>query len=312
VASDELAQRWVAAASLHPFARFHHAQGFAEPFRSPTLAAATRAAMAHRYALLPALYTAGAQAMASGCPIARPLWFGWPAAAAARAAAGAWLVGDALLVAPALAPGVTSVDAWLPPGELHSVPGWERVEGKGAQASLPAPLGAPPPTLLLPGRILSLATGAPFNTTAAARGAPLALAAALPPDGETPANLACGRLCPPGTACGDVYLDGGEDEPGAGKGRVLAVDVSGDRATLTWPGAGPCDRVSWPSLTSFVLLGSRAATVAGGAPRRGGAGRRAAAARVPGGVALTFDRGGIPLRCPDEVDIEWRSEEKAR
>jgi len=33
---------------------------------------------------------------------------------------------------------------------------------------------------------------------------------------------------------------------------------------------------------------------------------------VPGGVALTFDRGGIPLRCPDEVDIEWRSEEKAR
>jgi alpha-D-xyloside xylohydrolase len=81
--SGELAERWIAAAALHPFFRFHHAQGFQEPFRrfagsssssgggngnetqgsewGPVRDAA-RSSLGLRYRLLPTLYSAAAQA----------------------------------------------------------------------------------------------------------------------------------------------------------------------------------------------------------------------------------------------------------
>lgn len=71
------------------------------------------------------------------------------------------------------------------------------------------------PVHVLGGNIVPLATppaGAPFNTTAEARGAPLTLLVALPGPPGPPAQQRCGDACAAGAAaCGSMYLDAGEE-----------------------------------------------------------------------------------------------------
>ena len=310
VATPELCARWVAAAAFHPFARFHHAQGFQEPFRWPLVANATRAAIGLRYRLLLSLYSAAAAATATGCPTARPLFFGWPALAPARDAAAAWMVGDALLVAPVVHAGVESVDAWLPPRtRAFRVPGWTPVDASPSSTTrLPSPLGDPATLLLLPGGVVAVGADAGASTTAAARAAPLTIAAAVPGSGA-PIPLRCGRACAePGAACGDLYLDSGDDSnPGAKRGRGLAVDADARKIRLTWPGDGPCERVDWAKLDSVVLLtgGSSDTSQLRARVRHRGGPHRASAQRIEGGVVATLERGGVALKCPDEVEVEF-------
>ena len=284
--SGELAERWIAAAALHPFFRFHHAQGFQEPFRrfagsssssgggggngnetqgsewGPVRDAA-RSSLGLRYRLLPTLYSAAAQAAATGCPTARPLWFLWPSSEASREQAGVFAVGDALVVAPALEPGAASVEVSLPPGvsffDFYS----RRRVGAGASSSppsspasavevvsLPAPRGKPTPLLVVAGGVVAVAgdEGQVFLTTSAARAAPLTLIAALPPAAERKEDgagagagattLRCGRSCKEkGSACGDLYNDRGEElDPGPfQRGRTLSVDASSTSVRLSWP-----------------------------------------------------------------------------
>lgn len=281
--SGELAERWIAAAALHPFFRFHHAQGFQEPFRrfagsssgggggngnetqgsewGPVRDAA-RSSLGLRYRLLPTLYSAAAQAAATGCPTARPLWFLWPSSEAAREQAGAFAVGDALVAAPALEPGAATVEVSLPPGvSLFDFYSRRRV-GAGASSSpppspasavevvsLPAPRGKPTPLLVVAGGVVAVAgdEGQVFLTTSAARAAPLTLIAALPPAAERKEDgagagagattLRCGRSCKKGSACGDLYNDRGEElDPGPfQRGRTLSVDASSTSVRLSWP-----------------------------------------------------------------------------
>ena len=61
-----------------------------------------------RLRLLPHLYSALAGAAETGAPAARPLWFEWPELEEARADRPQWLLGDGVLVAPA----VTPVGGW--------------------------------------------------------------------------------------------------------------------------------------------------------------------------------------------------------
>lgn len=111
----ELYLRWLELAVLVPFCRTHSVLTapprepwrFGEPHR-----AAIGRLIRFRYRLLPYLYTLAHEASETGAPLVRPL--GWPDTPAL--ADDAFLLGDDLLVAPALQPGTADRRLALPPG----------------------------------------------------------------------------------------------------------------------------------------------------------------------------------------------------
>lgn len=171
----ELYLRWLQLAVFLPLCRTHSIVGAPgrEPWRWPEpVRTLVGDAIRFRYRLLPHLYTLAHQSAATGAPPARPLW--WPspghgdgnrghAAADAPAAApagdgrvgpgrgmpshadDAFLLGDALLVAPVHVPGADRRSVPLPAGRWASL--WGDPPGAlpgGAHRSLPAPLGRVP------------------------------------------------------------------------------------------------------------------------------------------------------------------------
>ena len=127
VPDDELYLRWMQLSVLLPFCRTHSVVG--APPREPwRFGEPTRSAIASwirlRYRLLPYLYTLAHEASVRGAPLARPLW--WPSADGPADAApdgpadDAYLLGDALLVAPVCEPGATSRALSVPPGRWRS------------------------------------------------------------------------------------------------------------------------------------------------------------------------------------------------
>lgn len=73
------------------------------------MAGAARKALGLRYRLLPYLYSAFEESNRTGAPVARPLWWRWPADPRAHAADGQWLLGEALLVSPVMDEGADQV-----------------------------------------------------------------------------------------------------------------------------------------------------------------------------------------------------------
>lgn len=66
------------------------------------MADAGRRSLGLRYRLLTYVYYHFSRATLSGTPVARPLWYEFPADAAAHAADAQWLLGDGVLVSPVL------------------------------------------------------------------------------------------------------------------------------------------------------------------------------------------------------------------
>lgn len=118
--SPELYLRWFQAAALMPFFRTHSAQNvprrepwsYGEPYTSQI-----RSALRLRSRLLPYLYTLAWEASRSGAPLVRPLFWAGPQEPRLWSIDDAFMVGDALLVAPILSPGETSRLVTLPSGE---------------------------------------------------------------------------------------------------------------------------------------------------------------------------------------------------
>ena len=75
------------------------------------MAKAGRKALGLRYQLLPYLYTGLEEAHRTGSPLARPLWWHWPADPRAHDAGRQWLLGDAVLVSPVMVQGADEVRA---------------------------------------------------------------------------------------------------------------------------------------------------------------------------------------------------------
>ena len=91
-----------------------HAQ---ELYRWPGVVAAARTALGLRYQLLPYLYSAYRRTAGHGCPLARPLFLGWPSDPLARTADRQWLMGDSVLITPVLeevCAGAAAAPALLP------------------------------------------------------------------------------------------------------------------------------------------------------------------------------------------------------
>ena len=136
----ELYVRFLQAGVLMPLMRIHCAEG--EPDREPwrfgeEVERIAGDALALRSALLPYLYALAEEASRTGAPILRPPWWSEPGDARLQAAAGVYLLGDAILAAPALEAGARRVEAVLPAGRWRE---WDRPAVHAGGALLGAPL----------------------------------------------------------------------------------------------------------------------------------------------------------------------------
>ena len=180
VPEDELYVRWLQMSVLLPYCRTHSVLGAPprEPWRFDEPARGIIVAwLRFRYRLLPYLYTLAHQATATGAPLVRPLW--WPApgtdgelGAGSDMSSGwdgdgaenndvddAFLLGDALLVAPITVPGATERTVAVPPGRWVSL--WADEDtgvGGNTTARLAGPAGRIP-VLVRSGSIVPLDDG---------------------------------------------------------------------------------------------------------------------------------------------------------
>lgn len=139
--SPELYLRWLQLGSYLPLFRTHSAiwAGRREPweFGEETTRAA-RAVLAERERLRPYFVTLSHLARRTGAPYVRPLWWGAPEDRALRDCEDAFLLGDALLVAPVLECGSDRRAVRLPRGRWYDTETGRAYEGPG-QILLDAP-----------------------------------------------------------------------------------------------------------------------------------------------------------------------------
>jgi len=255
--TEELCTRWAQVGSFYPFSRNHGdiQSKRQEYFQWASVTAAAKASLELRYRLLPYLYTLHHTAHVDGATVARPLAFEFPASAAAVAAdAKQFMLGGALLVSPALDPGVSSVHGALPGSETWwALPSLAPVAPTD-EATFAAPLTGAPPVHLRSGYVV--AEQEPLLTTAAARGSPFSLLVAF--SLEERGGGGGGE-----EARGKLFLDDGESAP-------LAGAVVGFRAELARGGGGSvasrgasrdagAARAQEPPLRSIAVLGVRSA-----------------------------------------------------
>ncbi|MET9394443.1 TIM-barrel domain-containing protein [Streptomyces sp. NPDC006624] len=144
--SPELFLRWFQLGAYLPLFRTHASlrAGRREPweFGAEVLEHA-RVALVERRRLLPYFVTLAHLARRTGAPYVRPLWWAAPEERALRDCEDAFLLGDALLVAPVLDPGADRRAVQLPRGRWYDT-ATERVYEGPAQVLVDAPLSRIP------------------------------------------------------------------------------------------------------------------------------------------------------------------------
>ncbi len=138
----ELFTRWFQLAAFLPFFRIHSSLlspprepwRFGEPYLS-----IVRDFARLRVRLLPYLYTLAWETSRHGWPLVRPLWWLAPEEPDLWTVDDAFLLGDALLVAPVTEPGATERRVRFPPGQWYNFWTGEVYQGAGLQV-VPAPL----------------------------------------------------------------------------------------------------------------------------------------------------------------------------
>jgi alpha-glucosidase len=205
--SSELFTRWFQMAAFMPFFRTHSARGTPrrEPwsFGKPTLKVLRRF-LQLRYRLLPYLYTLAKQTSEDGLPQVRPLFWLNEQDRRLWDVDDAFLLGDALLVAPVLEPDVRERQVDLPEGTWYDLWDGVRLAGPGP-VKRPAPLERMP-VLVREGTILPM---------------------------EQQEDTLCLDVYPTqgGRAHGEVFSDAGD---GYGEGRLdrFSWNHQGGQATL--------------------------------------------------------------------------------
>ncbi|MFB7516512.1 glycoside hydrolase family 31 protein [Streptomyces sp. NPDC056144] len=144
--SPELYLRWYQLGAWLPLFRTHAAidAGRREPWEfGPEILEHARVALAERERLRPYFETLARLARMTGAPYVRPVWWGTPEDRALRDCEDAFLLGDALLVAPVLTRGADRRAVRLPRGRWYDTATGEAYEGPG-QVLLDAPLSRVP------------------------------------------------------------------------------------------------------------------------------------------------------------------------
>ncbi|MGW6710305.1 glycoside hydrolase family 31 protein [Streptomyces sp. NPDC054956] len=140
--SPELYLRWLQLGSYLPLFRTHSAiwAGRREPWEfGPQTTEAARAVLGERERLRPYFVTLAHLARRTGAPYVRPVWWGTPEDRALRDCEDAFLLGDALLVAPVLERGSDRRAVRLPRGRWYDTATGAAYEGPG-QVLLDAPV----------------------------------------------------------------------------------------------------------------------------------------------------------------------------
>ncbi|MFD3471806.1 TIM-barrel domain-containing protein [Streptomyces sp. NPDC058682] len=144
--SPELYVRWLQLGAYLPLFRTHSAiwAGRREPWEfGPEVAEQAGAVMAERERLRPYFVTLAHLARRTGAPYVRPVWWGTPEERRLRDCEDAFLLGDALLVAPVLECGADRRAVLLPRGRWYDTTTGAAYEGPG-QILLDAPQGRIP------------------------------------------------------------------------------------------------------------------------------------------------------------------------
>lgn len=205
--TPELYIRWLQMSAFMPFFRSHTKIGtpdqepwsFGEPYTS-----IAREFIRLRYALLPYLYTLAWEASRTGAPLVRPLfWAGGPDSD------DAFLLGDALLVAPVVEEGATRREVPLPPGLWYDYWTGRPLKGPG-RFDADAPLSRIP-LLVRAGTVLP--TEDPASSTSARTMAVLRLELYPPEPGAEVSSL--------------LYTDAGDGYGPARLDRFCAVGREG-------------------------------------------------------------------------------------
>ncbi|MBY8880662.1 glycoside hydrolase family 31 protein [Actinacidiphila acidipaludis] len=156
--SPELYLRWFQLGAYLPLFRTHSAidGGRREPWAfGPQVLEHARAALAGRTRLMPYLETLAHIARGTGAPYVRPVWWNSPGDRALRECGDAFLLGDALLVAPVMEPGSRRRAVRLPRGLWYDTATGRAHRGP-AQVLLDAPLDRIP-VLARAGTVLPVA-----------------------------------------------------------------------------------------------------------------------------------------------------------
>ncbi|WP_406241385.1 glycoside hydrolase family 31 protein [Streptomyces anulatus] len=144
--SPELYLRWFQLGAYLPLFRTHAAidAGRREPWEfGPEVLEHARAALVERERLRPYFVTLSQVARMTGAPYVRPMWWGAPGDRALRECEDAFLLGDALLVAPVLEAGTRRRAVRLPRGRWYDTATGRAYEGPG-RAQVDAPLSRVP------------------------------------------------------------------------------------------------------------------------------------------------------------------------
>jgi len=189
--TEELCARWIEVGAFYSFSRNHNSlnEPPQELYLWSTVTAAAKEALGMRYQLLPYMYTLLYEAHTSGSSFTNPLFFNFPDDENAYDKDEQFMVGDSVLVSPALHKGQTNVNAYFPSGYWYDF--------KDLSLAVEASDGGKSMTLSTPltstnvhvrgGSVIPLQDNA--MTTTEARTTPFNYIAALCPDNGASGNL---------------------------------------------------------------------------------------------------------------------------
>ncbi|KAF9366259.1 hypothetical protein BGX34_004710 [Mortierella sp. NVP85] len=226
--TEELCLRWHQLGALYPFSRNHNViqASDQEPYVWPnSVLPATRQALQIRYSLLPYLYGAFERAHRTGQPVWQPLFFKYPHDSLTLKIDQQFLLGDSILVSPALSEGLLKVKAYFPgSGPWYDFTTHERVMGADPNparsdrshryALLNAKAGTDPIPLSISGGSVIPIHLNPQLTVASTRSQPISLLVALDPKGF---------------AKGEMYIDDGNSVKPLYQARVSFELTAGEK-----------------------------------------------------------------------------------
>ncbi|XP_077421965.1 sucrase-isomaltase, intestinal [Vanacampus margaritifer] len=217
-AKYEMCLRWMQLGAFYPYSRNHNGKG--NPRQDPvawdaTFAEASRNVLNIRYTLLPYLYTLMYVAHTKGSTVVRPLLHEFVNDPTTWDIYKQFLWGPALLISPALDPGATRVEAYVPDARWYDYHTAKEVKVRGEKVWLPTPLDHI--NIHIRGGYI-LPWQKPENTTYYSRKNPLGLIIALSDNG---------------TAQGLFFWDDGDGIDTVEKGHILLTSYSVEANSLS-------------------------------------------------------------------------------
>ncbi|RXN35304.1 maltase- intestinal-like protein [Labeo rohita] len=142
---EELCTRWMQVGAFYPFSRNHNAQGYADQdpasYGLDSLVMNTSKHYLNiRYTLLPYLYTLFYKAHVNGETVVRPLMHEFYSDSETWAVHKQFMWGPHLLITPALDPGVTFVEAYIPDAMWYDFERGVKITDRKAKISMSIPL----------------------------------------------------------------------------------------------------------------------------------------------------------------------------